>query len=605
MLRDVKTAIVLLLRSPVFTATAILMLAVGIGATTSIFSIVESVLLRPLPFPHPEQLVVLSDRLNNAQLGGSGGGEAGVTSRDILAYTRYTHSFTALGGYGYSSYELSGIGDAARINAARMTADVFAVLDVPPMLGRVFTTQEDEQKQRVVVLSYAAWSSRFQRDPNIVGRRILLDRAPYVVIGVMPRTFEFPFYSGHANQSELWVPMSFTADELGAGAAGWDFAMVGRLKPGVSAEQAQSDAEQVAQQTMRAYPAFMASMRISAVVRSLHEDLVAQVRPLIRTLFFAVAVVLLIACANLASLLLVRSIRRRREIAVRLAIGARGGALLRQVLFESLLISFTGGALGLLFAAIVVRIGTSFLPETLPRLDNVGIDWNVALFALFLAVLTGLLCGAAPAFAALRTNVNDVLRQGGRTGTPGAGYARLRSVLVIGEIAIALALLCASGLLLRSFSRMRAVHLGFRPDHALVAWFSLPPAEYPTQPAVNLFHQQLLVRLQQLPGAIASGISDQLPASGTGGTSFAFVAEGYAPPAGAPLNLAWPSNVAGDYFRAMEIPLLAGRLFTAADTADTQPVVVVNRTLAEHYWPGQNPLGRHIRWGLRESPPPG
>jgi len=603
MLRDVKTAIVLLLRSPGFAATAILMLALGIGATTAIFSVVESVLLRPLPFPHPEQLVVLSDRLNNTQFGGTAG-EAGVTSHDILAYSRSTHSFTALGGYGYSSYELSGIGDAARINAARMTAGVFAALDVPPLLGRVFTAQEDEQKQRVVVLSYATWSSRFQRDPNILGRKILLDRAPYIVTGVMPRTFEFPFYSGHANQSELWVPMSFTADELGAGAAGWDFAMVGRLKPGITADQAQSDAEQVAQQIMREYPAFMASMRISAVVRSLHEDLVAQVRPLIRTLFFAVGVVLLIACANLASLLLVRSLRRRREIAVRLAIGARGAALLRQVLLESLVLSLTGGALGLLLATILVRIGRSLLPETLPRLDNVGIDWNVALFALFLAILTGLLCGLAPAFAALRTNVNEVLRQGGRTGTPGAGYARLRAVLVVGEIAIALALLCASGLLLRSFSRMRAVHLGFQPDHALVAWFSLPQAEYPSQSTVNLFHQQLLGQLQQLPGAVAAGISDQLPASGTGGTSFAFVVEGYVPPAGTPMNLAWPSNVAGDYFQAMDIPLLAGRLFTPADTAGAQPVVVVNRTLADRFWPGQNPLGRHIRWGLQESPAP-
>lgn len=601
MLRDLKIALRHLLKSPGFTATAVLMLALGIGATTAIFSIVEGVLLRPLPFPDPGRLVVLSDILQGADIGA--GGEAGVTAPDILAYTRGTHSFTSLGGYGFSTYELSGAGEPAQINASRMTAGVFSTLEVQPLLGRVFTQQEDVQKQQVAVLSYSTWQSRFHGDPHIVGGKILLDRKPYVVIGVMPRDFEFPLLPGHLNRTELWVPMSFTAEELGTGAASWSFSMVGRLRPGVTPAEAQNDSEAVAIAIMRGYPGFMTSLHIKAQVRPLQEDTVAQARPLIRTLFLAVAVVLLIACANMAGLLLVRAIRRRREIAVRLAIGARGVVLLRQAVLESLVLSVAGGLLGLLLAAVVLRLSIHLLPETLPRISDIGIDWQVAAFALALAIVTGLICGLAPAFAALRTNVNLALREGGRTGTAGSGHARLRSMLVIAEIAIALVLLCASGLLLRSFEKMRSVDLGFRPDHTLTAMYSLPQKQYATQPQVDQFNQEVLRRLRELPGVENAGISDNLPASGNNGSS-AFVVEGYAPLKGAPLSLSWPARILGDYFSAMGIPLIRGRAFTDADKANSQLVAIVNRTLADHYWPGQDPIGRHIRWGMQETPTP-
>jgi predicted permease len=524
---DLKFAFRQLGKSPGFTATAVLMLAFGIGATTAIFSIVEGVLLRPLPFPDSSQLVVLSDRIQGVDIGGNS--EAGVTVPDIRAYTRDTRAFAALGGYQNSGYELSGAGEPAQVGAARLTAGVFSALAVAPQLGRVFTNEETEHSQQVVVLSYATWKTRFHGDNQILNTKILLDRKPYVIIGVMPRNFEFPLNSGQLNRTELWVPLSFTPQELTTGAASnWSYQMVGRLKPGISASQAQSDAQRVAQEIMRNFPAEIASLRISSVVRSLQEETVEQSRPLLRTLFLAVAVVLLIACANLAGLMLVRAIRKQREVAVRLALGANTAALLRQTLLESLVLSVSGGMLGLALAGLALRIGKSLLPESLPRISEIALNWQVAGFALLLAVITGLLCGIAPAFAALHTNVNSTLKEGGRSGSTGGGHARLRATLVVAEIAIALVLLSASGLLIRSFEKMRAVDLGFRPQHVTTAVYSLPRKQYATQAAVDAFDKELLRRLRELPGAQDAGLTSFLPATNNNNNQ-TFVAEGYEP----------------------------------------------------------------------------
>lgn len=599
--RDLRIAVRYLLKSPGFAATAVLMLALGIGATTAIFSIVEGVLLRPLPFPDPSRLVVLSDIIQGAEIAGNG--EAGVTPPDILNYARDTHSFTSLGGYQGAGYELSGVGEPAAVNAARMSSGVFPALGVQPLLGRVFTRQDDEQHQQVTVLSYSTWQSRFHRDPNVLGKKVLLDRKPYVIAGVMPRNFEFPLVPGHLNRIELWVPMSFEAQELSTGAASWSYQMVGRLKPGVTTAQATSDAAAVARETVRNYPAFMAGLSMHPVVRPLHEETVEQARPLVHTLFLAVAVVLLIACANLAGLLLVRAIRRRREIAVCLALGARAGTLLRQAILESLVLSVTGGLVGLALAALALRLGLSLLPETLPLAGGIGLDWPVVGFALGLAVVTGVICGLAPAFAAIRTSVNETLKEGGRTGSLGGGHARLRSALVVAEIAVALVLLTASGLLLRSFEKMREVDLGFQPDHTLVAAYSLPRRQYGTQSAVNQFNRELLRRLQQLPGLKSVGLTSFLPTSGNNNNS-AFVAEDYTPAKGAGLDLGTPVQVEGDYFAAMGIPLLHGRLFTPADKAGSRTVAIVNRKLAEQSWPGQDPIGKRLRFGTQTMKTP-
>jgi predicted permease len=597
--QDLRIAIRHLLKSPGFTATAVLIFALGIGATTAIFSIVEGVLLRPLPFPHPERLMQLSDTLQGANVGGSG--EVGVTAPDVLAYTRDTQSFESLGGYQRIGWELSGIGEPAQVYGARLTGGVFPALQVEPLKGRFFTQQEDEQKEQVAVISYSLWQSRLHGDERVLGTKILLDRKPYEVIGVMPGNFEFPLVPGHLNNSELWVPMSFSQQEIATGAAAWNLRMVGRLKPGVTPAQAESDAERVALEIMRNYPPFVSSMRIRAVVRSLHEETVDQARQLVRTLFLATLVVLLIAGANLAGLLLVRAIRRRREIAVRLALGARAGALLRQAILESLVLSVTGGVLGLVLAAIGLKVGLRWLPESLPRIREVSLDWQVVLFAMVLAVLTGIVCGMAPAFAALRTSVNEILKEGGRTGAPGGGHARLRSALVIGEIAIALVLLVASGLLLRSFEKMRDVNLGFRLDHILTASYSLPRKEYATQAAVDGFNDELIRRVQQLSGVKSAGLTSFLPDSGSIGYAD-FIVDGYVPPQGAGLNLATLVTVQGDYLQAMGIPLLSGRFFMQADAANTQLVAVVNHNFAEHYWPGASPIGRRFRLGPQEKP---
>ncbi len=599
---DLRFVVRQLRKSPGFTVTAVLMLAFGIGATTAIFSIVEGVLLRPLPFPDSGRLMVLADRLAGVDIGGNG--EVGVTVPDIRAYSRDTKSFTALGGYTGAGYELSGVDEPAQVNAARLTAGVFSALAVQPQLGRFFTADEDEHSQQVAVLSYATWKSRFNGNPQILGSKILLDRKPYIVIGVMPRGFEFPLNSGQLNRCELWVPMSFTPQELlPQSGANWGYSMVGRLKPGLSAAQAESDAERVAQEIMRNYPPMMATLHISSVVRPLQEETVEQTRPLLRTLFLAVAVVLLIACVNLAGLMLVRAIRRQREVAVRLALGARALALLRQAVLESLVLSVSGGLLGLGAAGLALRLGRSLLPESLPRINEITLNWQVAGFALLLGVVTGLLCGLAPAFAALRTNVNSTLKEGGRSGATGGGHARLRSALVVAEISIALVLLAASGLLLRSFEKMRSVDLGFRPERVAVASYGLPQKQYSTQASVNAFNDDLLRRLKRLPGVEAVSLTSFLPASG-GNSNQTFVVEGYVSPKGAPMNLATPAQVIGDYFGAMGIPLLRGRTFTDADKAGAPLVMIVSRKLAQHYWPNQDPIGKRLRIGTAEMQTP-
>jgi putative ABC transport system permease protein len=603
LLFDLRFVFRRLRKSPGFTVTAILMLAFGIGATTAIFSIIEGVLLRPLPFPESDRLMVLADCLQEVGVGG-GDCEAGVTVPDILAYTRDTHSFNGLGGYQYAGYELSANGEPAQVTAARMTAGVFTALGVAPHLGRVFTAEEDEHHQQVVVLSYGAWQSRFHADPSILGTKLLLDRKPYVVIGIMPRNFEFPLQSGQLNRIELWVPMSFLPQELSPGAAAnWSYQMIGHLKPGISPQQAQGDAERVAQQIMKNYPAMMANLHISAMVRPQQEETIAQARPLLRTLFLAVAVVLLIACVNLAGLMLVRAIRNQREIAVRMALGAQAAALLRQTILESLVLSVSGGVLGLFLAAIALRVGKTLLPESLPRISEISLNWYVIGFALLLTVITGLLCGLAPAFAALRTNVNSHLKQGGRSGTAGGGHARLRSTLVVAEIAIALVLLSASGLLLRSFEKMRAVDLGFRPEHVTTASYNLPQQQYPRQDLVDNFNHELLRRLGQLPGVTATGLTSFLPASNNNRNQ-TFVVEGYVPPKGASINLATPAYIIGDYFRTMEIPLLRGRFFTNDDRPGSQLVTIVSQKFAQHYWPNQDPIGKRIRIGTAELQTP-
>lgn len=597
---DFKVVARQLRKSPGFALTAVLMLGFGIGAVTAIFSVVNGVLLRPLPFPDSEHLVTVGDEVNGTNWGKDGQGP--VTARELVAYTGDTHSFSSIGGYTSKSYELSGDGDPVQVLGLRATAGVFTTLDVQPLLGRTFTAREDEQKARVALLSYTAWKERFGGDRRILGSKILLDRQPYVVIGVMPRNFEFPLQAGVLHRAELWVPMSFSAEELDPQAgAYWAWQIVARLKPGVTAGEARGDVQRIADQVMATLPPDLANFRVSSKILPLREAVVGDARPLLRMLFLAVTVVLLIACANLAGLLLVQAIRYRREIAVRLALGAPPGVVLRESVAASLILSMGGAVVGIVLAALAVRFGRNALPANLPRISGISIDWTVLGFALLLAVATGLLCGVAPAFASLRTDVMSTIRDGGRTGTSGSSHARLRSVLVVLEIAVALILLTASGLLLRSFEKMSDVDLGFRPDHATTAEYSLPRTQYASQAQVDEFHRLVLERMRQLPGVTAAGLTTVLPAAGRYPTE-GFVADGSAHAMDS--SVAVPFGVNGDFFRATGIPLLRGRTFSEADDAAGELVVIVNHALAERYWPGEDPLGHRLRLGTRDMNTP-
>ncbi|QNI30367.1 ABC transporter permease [Alloacidobacterium dinghuense] len=589
-LQNFRLALRQLRKGPGFAVTVVLTLALGIGATTAIFSLVEGILLRPLPFKDADQLVLLGDHL------ATGYNTPGVTAREIETYVGATHAFSSMGAYTSGGYEVSGSATPERVSAARLNASVFSTLGVHPVLGRVFTGQEEDAHQPLVVLSYALWLNRYHRDRNILGGSIVLDRRLYTIIGVMPRGFEFPLQPGHLDQVQLWVPLSLTPDELADQSLGfWGYHLVGRLKDGVTIPQAVQDTDRVAQQIMRNFPASLSAIHITGDVKLVRELLIADVRPLLRTLFLAVAVVLLIACANVAGLLLVRAIRRRREYAVRLALGARSSTILGESVSEGLLLSISGGLLGLVFAAGVIRTALHLLPESMPRVDSVTIDAGVIVFALVTALATGVLCSLAPAFAALQTNLTESLKEGVRSGTGTSSHSWLRSALVVSEIAIALVLLTVAGAFLRSFQKMRAVDPGFRPDHVLVGSFTLPLNHYPTEASVDVFRHSVIDQFSGKPGVIAAGIADSLPASGVSRGS-AYTVEGV-PISRWKLQFASLATVYGDYFRTMRIPLLEGRYFTLNDNADAPPVVIMNQSMAKHCWPGQEAIGKRIHVG--------
>jgi putative ABC transport system permease protein len=584
---DARLAFLRLRKTPGFTLTIVLTLALGIGATTAILSLVEGVLLRPLPLSHPERLVVLGDHL------GKNPGIS-VTAGEIGTYATASNAFASLGGVYRASYELSGGATPEEVMGARFTAGVFPTLGVCPLLGRVFTQAEEDGHQPLAVISYALWLNRYDRNPNILGTSIHLDRKAYTIIGVMPRNFEYPLESGHLNHVQLWVPMSATAEELSPESGFWGYQIVARLKDGVSVPQAAQDADRVAKQIMRDFPASKAALHIRGDVMPLREFAVSSVQPLLRTLFLAVSVVLLIACVNVAGLLLVQAIRRRREYAVRLALGAGSGVILRESVSEGLLLSVAGGAIGIILAAIVIRTASHLLPESMPRIASISMDTTVAGFAIVLALVTGGLCSLAPAFVALKTNLTECLKECDRTGTGAASHTWLRSALVVSEISIALVLLTASGAFLRSFQRMRAVDPGFRPDHVLVGGFQLPLKQYSTRALSDAFNRDIFERLLNKPGIVAVGITDTLPESGGGESAYTIENE---PIDRWKLKFAGFATTYGDYFRAMGIPLIEGRYFNPDDRSNAPLVMIVNQSMARQAWPGQSPLGKRMHAG--------
>lgn len=589
MLSDIRFAFRQLRKSPAFTTTAVLTLAVAIGGVTAVFSIVNAVLLRPLPFHDSDRLVSLHEGIANVS-------EGALPAPDVIQFSRENRSFTGVGGFVSAEYELTGAGEPFHARAERVTASLFPVLGVTPMLGRAFTQNEDDNAAPVAILSYALWHTRYHDDPGIIGRVIDLDRRPYTVIGVMPRSFEFPLDPGRLSHRDLWVPMSFTPVEKQDETDNFQYGAIARLKSGVGLTQAQTDLSRMVSAIEAQIPA-QEGIHLTSRVASLKEETVQSVRPLLRILLGAVFLVLCIGCVNLANLLLVRAAGRRREFGVRLALGAARRVMVRQLLTESMVLSAIGGLFGIVAAVIVVRLSSVFLPQSLPRIAKIYVSWPVLFLALTLISVTGILCGLAPAVVSARGDALSALRDGGQAVGSSRAQQRLRSSLVIVETALALLLLVGSGLLLHSFARMLGTDPGFAPQHVLTAHLTLPEQEYPTQDKVNLFYAELVRRLSALPQVQAAGASSNIPVIGLN-SDRNFVPEGYVSQNGRLWGSASNYFVLGDYFSAMRISLLRGRYFSAADDQPDAPLsVIISQSLAQHYWPNQDAVGRRLKFG--------
>ena len=589
MLNDLKLALRQLRKSPGFTLTAVLTLALGIGGVTAVFSVVDAVLLRPLPYPEADRLVVLHEGIEHVFA------ESGLAAPDVITFAHENKAFSGVGGFIGTEFEATGAGAPFRAAAERMTAATFPVLGVQPVLGRTFTEAEDESSAPVTVISYSLWQERFGGAADVVGKTVDLNRRPYTIIGVMPQGFESPVGIGNVGLQDLFVPMSFTPTEKGAEADNMDYGAVARIRPGLTLAQANDDAQRVMGIIQKKVP----DVHFLLTVRGLKEEAVRNARPLLRTLLAAVCVILLIACANLANLLLVRAAGRRREFGVRLALGAARKAMLRQSLVESLTLSVAGGGLGLALAAALIRVAPTALAKVsdLPRINEIAIHWPVALLAFLLTGTTGVVCGLAPALASMKADVLESLREGSKGAGQGRSQHRLRNSLVALETALAMLLLVACGLLLRSFARMLETDPGFQPEHAMTAYLSLPQQTYPTQERVDAFYRDLADRVQAMPGVQAVGFSSNIPVIGRN-SSRLVAPEDYVRLKGQKWLMSSNYLTAGEYFRALRIPLLRGRPFNAIDDQPNAPLtVIVSQSFANKYFAGKDAVGMHIRCG--------
>ncbi|HEV8485542.1 MAG TPA: ABC transporter permease [Blastocatellia bacterium] len=586
---DLRYAVRMLLKKPGFAAIVILALAIGIGANTAIFSVVNGILLRPLPYPDPDRIVMVW--MNNTRM---------KVDQDIHSYPNYVdyrdqnQSFEQIAAYSGVSLNLTGSGEPERVIGSMSTANLFSVLGVQPMLGRAYTVEEEEPgRDQVVVLGYGLWQRRFGGDPGIVGQTISLSDVKREVIGVMPKSFRFPH-----KDAELWAPLAVTPNRRSARTA-FSFYAIGRLKRDVSLEQARTDMSSIADQLQQQYPDLEG---FGANLVPLHEQVVGKTRLALLVLLGMVVFVLLIACANVANLLLARAAVREREIAIRMALGAGRLRLIRQLLTESSLLGLLGGAAGLLIAAWGLKALIALSPEDTPRLDQISIDRRVLVFTLAVSLLTGLLFGLVPALQASKSDLNESLKEGGRSSTGGLRGRRIRNVLVAFEIASSLVLLICAGLMIKSFMRLREVSLGFKPDRLMTMNLQLSRSRYQGRQGHD-FYQKLIQRVEALPGvesaaAITDIFIDALPNSGM------FTVEGRpATPAAeqieAPLDFMTPG-----YFRTMGIPLLLGRDIEERDNIDAPPVVVINNTFAQRFWPGEDPLGKRFKFGGPDSDAP-
>jgi putative ABC transport system permease protein len=574
LLKDVRYGVRGLLKRPAFTAVAIITLALGIGLNTAIFSVINAVLLRPLPYPEEDRLVTFRSN------------QSGPDLADVEVQSR---TFSYLGGETRQALDYTPAGEPLQIQTGLVTAGFFDVLGIKAERGRVLTSDDDKTGGAyVIVLSHALWQRQFGGDTGIVGKTIPLSGNAYTIVGVMPAGFASP-----RDVYEAWAPIH-VANPLAADFRGVHFLRTyGRLAPGVNIEQARAEMQLVDKNLAAQYPAD--NKNRATVLIPLHERVVGQSRQALVVLFAAVSLVLLIACANFANLLLARAAEREREFVIRAALGAGRWRLIRQLLTESVLVALAGGTVAVLLAIWGINLLVALKPENLPRLQEIGVDARVLGFAFAVSLLTGVIFGLLPAWAASRAGINETLKEGGRNASAGGARQRLRRTFVVAELAVALVLLVGAGLLIKTFWKLRAVEPGFNPDHLLTMRVELPETRYQEVDKQTRFRTQTLAAINSLPGVQAAMISE-LPLSGDW-LDHDFLIDGRPPIAPGDEPSLQTRSVLGDYFHTMQIPVRTGRDFGPQDLTDNAPLVgIANDTMVRQYFPNEDPLGKRIRW---------
>jgi putative ABC transport system permease protein len=580
---DLRLGFRVLLRNPGFSVTAILLLALGIGANTAIFSVVNAVLLRPLPYQDPSRIMQIWHVPPAKSFPGMT--LFSVSPANYLDWQSQNHSFEEMAAYGGARFNVGGKERPESIQAATVAPSFFSILRVQPLLGRGFTPDDDRPGQgHVVVLGDALWRQRYGADPGVVGRNIVLDGETYQVIGVMPPAFKFPSWA------QLWTPLAWT-DEKRAVRGNHNYQVIGRLKPGVDVRAAQAELSAISTGLERLYPEDDKGW--GAKILTLREQIVGDVRPALLVLLGAVGFVLLIACANVANLVLGKILARKKEIAIRSALGATRFAILRQVLAETVLLSFAGGALGLFLASFGTTLIVKFLADRLPRFAEITLDGSVLAFTAFLALFSGVLAGILPALRFTKTDVNEALKQGQSRGSSDSGGRKTRGFLVVSEVALSLVLLVGAGLMIRTLYQLSSVRPGFDPNGQLTMTVSIPSNKFTTPAGYISFFERVLQQVRATPGVDSAAVIDDLP-MGDGGSHQPVSIEGQpvVPMADQPevdVRLISPG-----YLRTMRVALLSGRDLTDSDVAGRTPTVLISESMAKRFWPNESPLGKHL-----------
>ena len=589
LLQDLRYGWRVLRKSPGFALVAVVVLALGIGANTAIFSVVNAVLLRPLPFEESGRLVDVWHVPPPKSFPGMT--TFAVSPANFLDWRSQNDVFDGISAYGFGGYTLTGTGHPETLTMAAVTHGFFSILRAQPVLGRVFLAAEDQEgHDHEVVLSYGVWRSRFGGNPDIVGKNIQLNGESFNVVGVMGPGFEFPIATDPNFRPQMWKPLAWNARER-AIRDNHNYAVVARLKPGVTLKQAQAELDTISNRLAQQYPADDKGW--GAVAIPLRDDLVGDVKPALLILLGAVAFVLLIACANVANLVLAKTLARRKEVAIRTALGASRRRLLQQVLSETVLLAIAGGAFGLIFAHFGVKLIVKFLAQQLPRSTEIGLDGWVLAFTLGISLLTGFAAGLLPALRLTREDVSQALKQGlGRTASDSGGN-RTRSVLVVCEVALSLMLLIGAGLLIRSLWMLRNVNPGFDPNRVLTMSVSIPPTKF-SDPAQQIsFFDRILQRVRTLPGIESAGLIDSLPLSGHGSHQpFSIEGRPAVPMSEQPeidVRLVSPG-----YMSAMRIPVVRGRNIDDSDVAGRPGAVLISQSMARQFWPNEDPIGKHL-----------